>query len=383
MASTDPKTATQGQWEDLAGKVKAANREILYGTCSTAADTGTKVVTTTKGTFVLETGAMVRVKFTNANSYNGTATMAVDGTTTKNIVQKGTNATTRYWWDAGEVVDFVYDGTNFVIVDGSSATTTYYGVTKLADTDSSSSTSVALVPNSLYTIANNTICPYYSSSKTYALGDKVRYSKKLYKCTTAITHAEAWTAAHWTEIDPLQQQLDEAAFIGTDMSTAPTTPYVVTGSINDGAVTTAKIAADAVTADKIAANAVNTSELANSSVTVAKVNFASFPVAVPDYGNVIAFTGTTYTAPSDGFVRVRCDCTNKGNNGSCYMYVYVTRGGVEYSAFAGGNYFDDASYFHYYGDTGMIPVKAGDIIRPSLSGNSTSYSLRVFYPAIY
>lgn len=235
------KTASQTQWEDLASKIKAAGREILYGTSATAAGTAAKVATTIKGTFVLETGAMVRIKFTNANSFNGTATLAVDGTTAKNIVQKGTTTTTRYWWDAGEVVDFVYDGTNFVIVDGAPATTTYYGITKLADSDSSSSTALALVPNSLYVTANNTICPYYSASKTYALGDKVRYNKKLYKCTTAITTAEAWTAAHWAAIDPLQQQLDEAAFIGRTLSPAPSSAFVSTASIQDGAVTLAKM----------------------------------------------------------------------------------------------------------------------------------------------
>lgn len=39
----------------------------------------------------------------------------------------------------------------------------------------------------------------YSTSKTYAVGDYVIYSGNLYRCTTAITTAEAWTAAHWTQ----------------------------------------------------------------------------------------------------------------------------------------------------------------------------------------
>ena len=38
----------------------------------------------------------------------------------------------------------------------------------------------------------------YSTSGTYAVGDYVIYSGDLYRCTTAITTAEAWTAAHWT-----------------------------------------------------------------------------------------------------------------------------------------------------------------------------------------
>lgn len=39
----------------------------------------------------------------------------------------------------------------------------------------------------------------YSKTQTYALGDYCTRGGKLYKCTTAITEAEAWTAAHWTE----------------------------------------------------------------------------------------------------------------------------------------------------------------------------------------
>lgn len=38
----------------------------------------------------------------------------------------------------------------------------------------------------------------YSSSATYAVGDYVFYGGTLYRCTTAITTAETWTAAHWT-----------------------------------------------------------------------------------------------------------------------------------------------------------------------------------------
>ena len=45
---------------------------------------------------------------------------------------------------------------------------------------------------------NAMIAGTYSASNTYAVGDYVYYSGTLYRCTTAITTAEAWTAAHWT-----------------------------------------------------------------------------------------------------------------------------------------------------------------------------------------
>lgn len=45
---------------------------------------------------------------------------------------------------------------------------------------------------------NAMVTDEYSSSKTYALGDYAYHAGTLYKCTTAITTAEAWTAGHWT-----------------------------------------------------------------------------------------------------------------------------------------------------------------------------------------
>lgn len=40
----------------------------------------------------------------------------------------------------------------------------------------------------------------YSSSSTYAVGDYVIHNSNLYRCTTAITTAESFTAAHWTQV---------------------------------------------------------------------------------------------------------------------------------------------------------------------------------------
>lgn len=38
----------------------------------------------------------------------------------------------------------------------------------------------------------------YDDTATYAVGDLCIYNNTLYKCTTAITTAEAWDASHWT-----------------------------------------------------------------------------------------------------------------------------------------------------------------------------------------
>ena len=40
----------------------------------------------------------------------------------------------------------------------------------------------------------------YSNSATYNVGNYVIYNDQLYRCTTAITTPESWTAAHWTHV---------------------------------------------------------------------------------------------------------------------------------------------------------------------------------------
>lgn len=47
---------------------------------------------------------------------------------------------------------------------------------------------------------NASFAPAYSASSTYAVGDYVVYDGYLWRCTTAITETESWTAAHWTKV---------------------------------------------------------------------------------------------------------------------------------------------------------------------------------------
>lgn len=69
-------------------------------------------------------------------------------------------------------------------------TVTINGTTLTYDPDN-----VYVTPDvSIYNIADE-----YSSSSTYAVGDLVIYDGVLYKCTTAISTAEAWNSTHWTQ----------------------------------------------------------------------------------------------------------------------------------------------------------------------------------------
>jgi hypothetical protein len=134
---------------EIDAAIQRAHDGECYCTCATAAATQAKEATVVTGSFALEAGRMVTVKFTNAQTYNGQPTLNVGGTGAKGICRYGTSVGVRYQWAAGEVVQFVYDGTNFIEINGYYATTTYYGVTKLTSSVTSTSTSLAASANGL------------------------------------------------------------------------------------------------------------------------------------------------------------------------------------------------------------------------------------------
>lgn len=115
-------------------------RPMYYGTCATAAATVAKVVTCSD--FVLETGASIVVKFTYYNT-GASPTLNVNSTGAKSIKAYGTTAPSTYMWRSGEAVLFVYDGSYWQMVGMGTATTTYYGLTKLSSSVASTSTAIA------------------------------------------------------------------------------------------------------------------------------------------------------------------------------------------------------------------------------------------------
>lgn len=92
---------------------------MWYGTCSTAAGTAAKVVSCSG--FKLVTGATIAVKFTNAQTSTSTITLNVNSTGAKTVygIPRSTTSATRIdgAWEANETKIFVYDGTNWRLVD--------------------------------------------------------------------------------------------------------------------------------------------------------------------------------------------------------------------------------------------------------------------------
>lgn len=117
------------------------SQTVWYGACPTAENTAAKVVTTTSGGFSLTAGNIVFVTFDN-RLYTANTTLNVDGTGAVTIKQNG-GAPLLTMWGAGETVGFVYDGTNFELIDRNEASTTEYGLVKLSSSTSDGYANVA------------------------------------------------------------------------------------------------------------------------------------------------------------------------------------------------------------------------------------------------
>lgn len=85
------------------------------------------------------------------------------------------------------------------------------------------------------------IAAEYSASSTYAVGDYCIYDGQLYRCTTAITTAEAWNSAHWTAVTVADELTDLKGDI----------PTLVSDLTNDSGYQTASQVATAVSEAKV------------------------------------------------------------------------------------------------------------------------------------
>lgn len=99
--------------------------------------------------------------------------------------------------DSPEAITFSWElSTTPVNVTGKKPTASLtIDSTKVDDDD------LAELENILYGVD----APTFSTTKTYAVGEYVTYTAegstaKVYKCTTAVTTAGAWSAANWTEV---------------------------------------------------------------------------------------------------------------------------------------------------------------------------------------
>ena len=143
-----------------------------YGTCNTTASTAAKVVTCAN--FALETGAIVAILFTTANTA-ATPTLNVNSTGAKTIyIGSGTvNSTSNTLkWSANTLLYFVYDGTYFRYLGSQSAASvvppegagTWYGTSSTAATTAAKTSTITnfklrtgAIVNITFTTANTKV----------------------------------------------------------------------------------------------------------------------------------------------------------------------------------------------------------------------------------
>ena len=155
VSETDKMFEVTEQWDVkvygmlLAAYIEAHSKGggITFAACDTDEATAAKVATSSMD-FKLEVGAVVAVKFTNSNTAS-TPTLNVNGTGVKYMVSYANYSPGSYYWKPGQTVLFIYDGTYFTMLNMSTATTTYYGMTKLSSSVSSTSTSLAATPSAV------------------------------------------------------------------------------------------------------------------------------------------------------------------------------------------------------------------------------------------
>lgn len=98
-----------------------------YGTCGTAAATAAKAVTLSSGVLGAN-GSIVAVKFTNANTV-ANPTLNVNSKGAKNIFWHGAALTDTGLIKAGDIVTFMYDGTQYQIISISPVTVSTTSIT--------------------------------------------------------------------------------------------------------------------------------------------------------------------------------------------------------------------------------------------------------------
>jgi hypothetical protein len=124
---------TASDWEkrnkytdDATADTAISRLETQYGTCSTGASTQTKSVTCSN--FEYYSGAKITVTFTNGN-IAANPKLDVNSKGAKAIYARGSALTSKDYWQSNSVVDFVYDGTYWIMCNVESQTETFNRLT--------------------------------------------------------------------------------------------------------------------------------------------------------------------------------------------------------------------------------------------------------------
>lgn len=115
---TVPSNAKLDDMDALIRQIYGGDK-VYWGICSTGASTQAKVVSIS-GVTELTNGLSIRIKFSNAQTYSGAPTLNLNNLGAKNICRYSGKNAGQHEWGTGEVLDLVYDGSVWIIVNGGS-----------------------------------------------------------------------------------------------------------------------------------------------------------------------------------------------------------------------------------------------------------------------
>lgn len=178
---------------------------VYYGICYTVSSTNAKLVNLQNGlgNFKLKQGAVVSVKFINSNT-TASPMLNVSSTGEKPIRLLSNSPSDSYYWQPYSFVTFLYDGNYWSIISitPGKATTSYYGVTKLSSSTTSTSRTEAATPNavkSAYDLANAAL-PKSGGTMTGALTLSGEPTDNLHAATKKYVDERA-VASDWNQND--------------------------------------------------------------------------------------------------------------------------------------------------------------------------------------
>ncbi len=99
----------------ISGALALMQSLVGYYVCDTAAGTAAKTVAATG--YSLTNGGCIRIKMTNANTANN-VTLNINSTGAKALYYDGAQASSTNTWEAGEVLEVYYDGTQYQCASG-------------------------------------------------------------------------------------------------------------------------------------------------------------------------------------------------------------------------------------------------------------------------
>ena len=133
----------------LSATASASGTKVYYGTSSTSSLDNVKIVNTSSNDFVLETGVVLAVTFSNAQIAS-IIRLIVDGGESIQVMERSGVPQGKIWGN-NEVVFFVYDGTYWKILKAE-ASTSARGVVLLSSSYTSNETDTVPTSNQLYQV---------------------------------------------------------------------------------------------------------------------------------------------------------------------------------------------------------------------------------------